>query len=189
MVTYCLGSARQKREYFKKLKDCVILDNAEVLFCASENGRNYFAIGEVPFAAFTAEEYIKYRRALCAGASSVELLDKFEIPRRKRLGSLSPAQMRCVAFVEKTGYCATDKPVVINLDGAKYGRRAARALALLISACKDVYVCVTDTRYLRRAPENYETMYFGKTCKSTRPRFYAARRLAQKLNAVRVSVM
>ncbi len=58
MTTYCTGSARQKRDYFKETDGTVVLDNVEVLFCVSENGRNYFAYGDVPFADFSVAEYL-----------------------------------------------------------------------------------------------------------------------------------
>ena len=176
MVTYCLGSARQKREYFSKMDGAVVLDNVEVLFCASENGRNYFAYGDVPFA------------ALCKTAPPAGLLGRLRLRESKRLGKLAPAEMRCVTFVEKT--CGNaDKPVVINLDGAKYTRRNAAALRRLIALCKDVYVCVTDIRFVRRLGAHAQTLAFGKPAKRTRAHFYAAKRLAQQINAKRVSVM
>ncbi len=188
MVTYCLGSARQKREYFSKMDGAVVLDNVEVLFCASENGRNYFAYGDVPFAAFTVAEYLKSRRALCKTAPPAGLLGRLRLRESKRLGKLAPAEMRCVTFVEKT--CGNaDKPVVINLDGAKYTRRNAAALRRLIALCKDVYVCVTDVRFVRRLGAHAQTLAFGKPAKRTRAHFYAAKRLAQQINAKRVSVM
>lgn len=189
MVTYCIGSARQKREYFGKLDGAVILDNVEVLFCASENGRNYFAYGDVPFSAFTVREYLKYRRALCKAEIPADMFGKLRLRANKRLGKLAPAEMRCVAFLEKT--CgSTDKPVVINLDGAKYTRRNAAALMRLVALCKDVYVCVTDKRFLRRSGATAQTLAFGTpVVKRARPKFYAAKRLAQKINAKRVAVM
>ena len=188
MVTYCIGSARQKREYFGKMDGAVILDNVEVLFCASENGRNYFAYGDVPFAAFTVREYLKYRRSLCKTEAPTDMLEKLCLRANKRIGKLAPAEMRWVTFLEKT--CGgTDKPVVINLDGAKYSRRNAAALMRLISLCKDAYVCVTDRKFVRRCGATAQTLAFGKPAKYTRPDFYAAKRLAAKINAKRVSVM
>ncbi|MCH5165339.1 MAG: hypothetical protein J1G01_02945 [Clostridiales bacterium] len=182
MITFCLGSARQKREYFKKMKDAVVLDNTEVLFCVSENGRNYFAIGKVPFSSFTTEAYLKYRRALCGGEPPIVELSRFGISPRKRIGRLSPAQMRCVTFLEKT--CGkTEKTVVINLDGAKYTRKNAKALNRLLSACPSAYVSVTDRRFLRGRPKYSQMLTFGKPVKNVRSAFYTAKLLAEKLNA------
>lgn len=188
MVTYCLGSARQKREYFKKKEGAVILDNIEVIFCVSENGRNYFAYGDVPFSGFTAEEYLRYRRALCGGTPPVQLLPRFGIKPEKRLKKLTPAELRCLMFLEKTcGF--TDKPVVINLDGTKYSLRNQKALKRLIEVCPDAYVLVTDNRFFKRAPFGRKTLVFGKPVKKKRPAFYTAKLFAAKLNAKKVSVM
>ena len=133
MVTYCIGSARSKREYFANMDGVVILDNVEVLFCASENGKNYFAYGDVPFGSFTVEEYLTYRRALCTEPFSVNSLAPFDIPGSKRVSRLLPAEMRCVMFLEKTmGH--TDKAVVINLDGTKYTKKNNASLKRLLKA-------------------------------------------------------
>lgn len=187
MITYCIGSARQKREYFKTVK-AVMLDNTEVLFCASENGRNYFAYGDVPFASYTAAAYLKYRRALCGGKDVTPLLGEYHIRPTKKLSKLVPAEMRCVTFLEKTGG-ESAAPVVINLDGTKYTRRNAAALSLLLAHVKDAYVCVTDNRFLRCAVVPHRTLTFGKRVSSHRPSFYAARLLAKKLGAKRVAKM
>lgn len=187
MVTYCLGSARQKRAYFYKLDGAVVLDNDEVLFCASENGRNYFAYGEPPFGGFTVEQYIKYRTALCGRPFPHAALAALRISPSKRLEKLSPAQRRCVAFVEKTGG-DTDSPIVINLDGARYTRKNALALDRLLALCKTAYVCVTDPRFVKRARQaEFKTLAFGKAVKHKRPAFYAAHRLAKMIGATRVA--
>ena len=187
MVTYCLGSARQKRAYFGKLDGAVVLDNVEVLFCASENGRNYFAYGAPPFGGFTVEQYIKYRTALCGRPFPAAALEKLCISRSKRMEKLCPAQRRCVAFVEKTGG-ATDGAVVVNLDGTRYSRKNAAALDRLLALCKTAYVCVTDPRFVKRAKQaEFNTLAFGKAVKHKRPAFYAAHKLAKKLGATRVA--
>ncbi len=188
MVTYCVGSARRKREYFKNMQDAVILDNIEVLFCASENGRNYFAYGAIPFASFTVAQYLDYRRALCGGETDNAVLNSLGLSRRKRLGSLCSAEMRCVMFVEKTGG-KTKSPLVVNLDGCKYTRKNRKALMRLTELCETVYVCVTDRRFIKRARGAYKMLMFGKPVKNTRPKFYAAKRLAKELGAYRVAVM
>ena len=188
MITYCTGSARQKRGYFNGSDDVVMLDNIEVLFCASENGRNYFAYGEVPFASFTVTDYLDYRRALCKDKPTAADLAKFELCGKKRIGSLCAAELRCVMFLEKT--CGTtDKTVVVNLDGIKYSSKNAASLARLLSACKDAYVFVTDKRFLPRRGSGYRTLSFGKSTKYVRPKFYAAKLLAKRINAIKVSVM
>ena len=189
MVTYCIGSARQKREYFKNMKGAVVLDNTEVLFCASENGRNYFAYGAVPFAAFTVEQYLDYRRALCGGGMDDSIIAALKLSPNKRLGSLSAVEMRCVAFIEKTGG-QTECPVVINLDGSKYSRKNLKALERLISHCAQAYVCVTDKRFVKHAHGVFKTLAFGKpTAKCKRPKFYAAKQLAKRLGAYKIAVM
>ncbi|MCH5158826.1 MAG: hypothetical protein J1F33_06490 [Clostridiales bacterium] len=187
MVTYCIGSARAKREYFADV-GAVVLDNVEVLFCASENGKNYFAYGDVPFGSFTVEEYLTYRRALCSEPFSEKSLLPFKIQATKRIKKLVPAELRCVMFLEKTnGH--TDKPVVINLDGVKYTRKNNAALKRLISAAGDAYVCVSDARFVVNADKGYKTLVFGKTNGGVRPKFYAAKRLAKRIGARRASVM
>ncbi len=188
MITFCLGSARQKRAYIKSIGNAVLLDNVEVLFCASENGYNYFAYGKVPFSDFTVSEYLLYRRALCE--KKVKDLDiaLLGLSPNKRIGKLNPAQMRCVTFLEKTcGYTA--KTVIVNLDGAKYTRKAGRALDRLLSFCDNAYVFVTDARFERHARFRREVLLFGKPIKRKRPKFYVAKRLAAMLNASFVSVM
>lgn len=188
MVTYCIGSARQKREYFNSMRGAIVLDNVEVLFCASENGRNYFAYGAVPFAAFTVSQYLNYRRALVGGEIETCMLKTFGLSPNKRLGGLTAAQMRCVAFLEKT--CGrTDAPVVINLDGSKYTRKNFKTLARLLAFCPDAYVCVTDARYVKHERRAFKMLAFGKPVGRVRPKFYAAKILAKQLGAYRVAVM
>lgn len=188
MITFCLGSARQKRAYIKSIGNAVLLDNIEVLFCASENGYNYFAYGKVPFSDFTVSEYLLYRRALCEKKVSELDVALLGLDKDKRIGKLNPAQMRCVTFLEKTcGY--TSKTVIVNLDGARYTRRAGRALNRLLSFCDNAYVFVTDERFERRARFKREVIRFGKEIKRNRPKFYAAKRLAAAINATFVSVM
>ena len=188
MVTYCVGSARQKRAYFGRDKDAVVLDNVEVVFCVSENGRNCFAYADVPFAAFTVKEYLAYRRALCPKTDYLSALKRLRIPENVRLRRLAPSQMRCVTFVEKTGGGACGK-LVINLDGAKCTRKNVKALRRLLFECSDAYVCITDERFIKRVGVKYSLLSFGTSNKKTRPKFYAAKRLAQKINAKRVAIM
>ncbi len=193
MITYCTGSARQKREYFKEASGTVQLDNLEVLFCASENGRNYFALGDVPFKDFTVEEYLNYRRALCSEKCDRTTIAAFGLIPRKKLGALCAAEMRCVQFLEKTaGH--TDKAVVINLDGTRYSLKNRIALERLIRRISDggaseIYVCVTDDIFLRRMPASAKKLAFGKPVRKIRPRFYTAKRLAKAIGAKRVAVM
>jgi len=188
MVTYCIGSARQKRDYFKAAEGAVVLDNVEVLFCASENGRNYFAYGDVPFGDFTVEEYLKYRRALCKEKVTNATLDKYGISPRKRLKRLSAAELRIVMFLEKTAG-RTDKAVVVNLDGTRYSARNNAALKRLLSGLSEAYVCVSDARFLKYADKNVRTLEFGKPQKAVRPAFYSAKRLAEKIGAKKIAVM
>ena len=188
MVTYCLGSARQKREYFKDASGVVVLDNVEVLFCASENGRNYFAFGDVPFGGFTVGEYVRYKCACVCAVPSAAWIKELGLNPDKRLKRLSPAEMRAADFLAMTGG-STDSAVVVNLDGARYSRKNAAALKKLLKAVNSAYVCVTDERFLRLADKSSKTLRFGKSVKSMRPAFYAARQLAKKLGAKRVSVM
>lgn len=188
MVTYCTGSARQKREYFKEIEGAIVLDNVEVLFCTSENGKNYFAYGDVPFSSFEVYEYVKYGRALESGAVSPSVIKAFGLSPSKRLKRLAPAEMRIVTFLEKTGG-ETDKAIVVNLDGTKYSRRNARALKRLLAACAEAYVCVTDARFIKHAGSGVKTLGFGKLATGKRPAFYAAKALAKRIGAKRVSVM
>ncbi|MCH5351442.1 MAG: hypothetical protein J1F39_05705 [Clostridiales bacterium] len=187
MVTYCIGSARIKREYFAD-SGAIVLDNVEVLFCASENGRNYFAYGDVPFGSFTVEEYLTYRRALTTEPFSEKALLPFKIPATKRINKLCPAELRCVMFLEKTtGH--TDKTLVVNLDGVKYTRRNNAALKRLIKSVNEVFVCVSDARFVANADRGYKTLLFGKPAEGIKPRFYAAKRLAKRIGARRASIM
>lgn len=189
MVTYCTGSARQKREYFKDMKDAVVLDNIEVLFCASENGRNYFAYGDIPFGDFTVEQYLAYSRALFDDKATLADMRTFALSPRKKLKRLCEAQLRAVMFIEKT-LGRTDKTLIVNLDGARYTRKNARVLALLLSQVKNAYVCVTDDRFVGRARMEHNTVAFGKKVKpSPPPKFYAAKALAKRIGATRVSCM
>lgn len=174
MVTYCVGSARQKRAYFMR-QSAAVLDNVEVVFCANVNGKNYFAYGGLPFAEFTVKSYLKYRTALCDGGANFALLDKLGIRLNERIGKLCTAQMRCVQYIERIarGECGT---VVINLDGTRYSRKNAKFLNALLSVCKNAFVCVTDNRFVRRAKRIDRIMRFGKPCK-TRAALYKANRL------------
>lgn len=189
MVTFCLGSARQKREYFRN-KDVLVLDNIEVLFCASENGKNYFVYGAVPFSEFKVAEYIKYRRALCGGETDLSVLARLDIPLNKRFGRLCEAERRGVMLAEKTGGAEPSATVLINLDGAKYSRKNMRALDRLLHECKDAYVCVTDKRFLKHASVPYKELHFGKAANAkVRAEFYAAKLLKKRLGASKVAVM
>ena len=189
MVTFCLGSARQKRAYVKTVKDAVLLDNIEVLFCVSENGRNYFAYAPVPFFGFTISDYLSYRRALCGKRLDESDIIRFGLNPKKRMGKLSAGERRTVQYLEKT--CgSTDKPVIINLDGIRYGKRSSAALYRLIKAIStDVYVYVTDPRFARRFRGKYETLTFGAQSKRRFHRFYYAKILAEKVGANRISIM
>lgn len=186
MITYCTGSAKAKREYFKHMSGTVLLDNIEVLFCACENGVNCFAIGAVPFADFEVDEYLTYRRALCGKKYDPTVLRRMEIPPTKKLRRLCPSEMRCVQFLEKTaGNC--DKPVVIVLDGARYSKKADRYLKNLLGEVDDAYVCVTDMRFVKHADSRSKLMTFGTT-KNKKPRFYAAKELKKRIGAKTVAV-
>ena len=189
MVTFCLGSARQKRAYIKTVKDAVLLDNIEVLFCVSENGRNYFAYAPVPFFGFTVSDYLSYRRALCGKKLNSDDIIRFGLNPNKRMGKLSAGERRTVQFLEKT--CGvTDKPVIVNLDGIRYGRRCGQALYRLIKAIStDVYVYITDPRFARKYSGKYETMTFGLQSKRRFHKFYYAKILAEKVGASKISVM
>lgn len=185
MITYCLGAARQKRAYFAKMRgEAIFLDSLEVIYCADGNGVSCFAIGDVPFASFPAEQYLKYRRALLA-ESKTELLDSLRIKRDTPLGKLSPAQVRCVQFIEKTGGDAR-KPIVVDLDGTKYSRKNARALRTLLSLCREAYVCVSDERFIPRKT-SAKIMRFGSALRARRPRFYPAKRL-KNIGAKKIAV-
>lgn len=190
MVTFCLGSARQKREYFKN-KGVLVLDNIEVLFCASENGKNYFAYGAVPFSEFEVADYIKYRRALCGGETDLSVLTRLGISLRKKFGRLCEAERRAVQLAEKAGGKASAS-VLINLDGARYSRKNMRVLDRLLLECENAYVCVTDIRFSKRTGVAHERLYFGKPnikAHKAHAEFYAAKLLKRRLGATRVSVM
>lgn len=191
MVTFCTGSARQKRAYFEEASGVVVLDNVEVLFCASENGRNYFAFGDVPFASFTVDDYLKYRRALNVGEVSANIdvfLRRQRISGVKRLRYISPVQMRIVSFLEKTAG-VTEKSVVINLDGTKYSRALNKQLKRFIAALPvDVFVCVTDEKFIDKADNGYKTLAFGKKVDGIKPKFTAAKKLARRVRAKSVAI-
>lgn len=189
MVTFCLGSARQKRAYTKTIKGGVLLDNIEVLFCASENGRNYFAYSPLPFASFTVYDYLSYRRALCGDKITESDIKGFGINPNKKIGRLTAAARRTVQYLEKTGG-ATDNPVIINLDGIRYGRRCFTALKRLISMLTgDVYVYVTDRRFADRFGGLSGIVTFGSQSKTSTHKFYSAKLLAKKAGANKISVM
>lgn len=188
MVTFCLGSARQKRAYIKDISGAILLDNIEVLFCVSENGRNYFAYAPIPFGEFKVFDYLRYRRALCGEKPVVSDVKKFGINPNKKLCAISAAERRTVQFLEKT--CGkTDKPIIINLDGIRYNRRNMRALKRLLAAVSQAYVFVTDKRFMSRFRGKCGTLTFGGQSHFLTHRFYAARLLAKKTGATRISVM
>ncbi len=191
MITFCTGSARQKRAYFEEASGVVVLDNVEVLFCASENGRNYFAFGEVPFSTFTVDDYLKYRRALNVGEISANIdvfLRKQKLSGLRRLKYISPVQMRIVSYLEKTAG-VTDKSVVINLDGTRYTRSLNRQLKRFIAEIPtDVFVCVTDNRFVDKADPGYKTLAFGKKIDGVKPKFTAAKKLARRVGAKHVAI-
>ncbi|MDE6200836.1 MAG: hypothetical protein K2M47_04340 [Clostridiales bacterium] len=188
MVTFYLGSARAKRAYIKTIEGGVLLDNVEVLFCASENGRNYFAYAPVPFGGFRVGDYLRYRRALCGEKLLVSDIEKFGIKPNRKMRGLSAAERRIVQFLEKT--CGqTDKPIIINLDGIRYTRRNMAALKRLISVIPEVHVFVTDKRFASRFRGEYVTKTFGSQSAFITHKFYAAKELAQRVGADKVSVM
>ena len=186
MITYCIGSARQKRTYFKDM-GFYLLDNVEVLFSVSENGRNYFAFGKVPFADFTVGEYLNYSRALESKVPD-DVIKAFGLDKNKKLGRLCEVKLRTVFLLEQTAG-DVDKPVVINLDGARASRKNVCALKALLKHVTKAYVCVTDERFLKKARGEYRTLRFGKSVGAHRPAFYAAKLLAKRIGANRVAVM
>lgn len=186
MVTYCIGSARGKRAYFQA-GEYVLLDNEEVVFCASENGYNYFAYGSAPFSAFAVREYLDYMRALCPQKVTDADILRFGLDPSARLSTLSPVKRRALSYLEKTGGKSELVPVV-NLDGTRYGLRARRELRRLVREIGDCYVCVSDMRFLRHAERGARVLKFGKSVKRGRPRFFAAKRLAGELGITRISV-
>lgn len=169
-----------------------MLDNEEVLFCASENGRNYFAYGAVPFAVFTAEQYVKYKLALCGAEKTVEalsMLSMLNIPHDVRLGAIVPAQRACIDYIIKKSGGLLKERTVVDLDGVKCTRKNRKALNELIGLCPDLFVCVCDNRFLKYAKKPFTTLDFGKRQKCSRPRFYEARRLAKMISAYKIAVM
>lgn len=188
MVTFCLGSARQKREYIKTIPDALLLDNIEVLFCASENGRNYFAYGDVPFSSFCIGDYLRYSRALNPEKVSVDDILAFGLKPEKRLGRLNPVEHRAVQFLERM-YAARGRTVIVNLDGARYGKRRLACLQTLLGHCEKAYVFVTDDRFFSRYKAEKTCVRFGKPIGKIRAKFYRARRLASLIGATRVAVM
>lgn len=184
MVTYCTGSARQKREYFDA-GEYLVLDNTEVLFCASVDGHNYFAYGDVPFKDFTVKDYIAYKRALESTPPDLRVLDALGVKPNKKLGRLSVVQLRAVYLVAERG--TTAKKTVVNLDGTRYSRRTARELGKLLAFLPEAFVCVTDARFVEKAG-TAQTMAFGGAARGRRPSFYAAKLLAARIDAKRVAV-
>ncbi|MCH5156140.1 MAG: hypothetical protein J1F69_05980 [Clostridiales bacterium] len=189
MVTFCLGSARAKRAYIKTVKDAVLLDNIEVLFCASENGRNYFAYAPVPFGDFTVCDYLRYRRALCEKKPTAQDVQRYGINPNTKICKLTAAARRTVQFLEKT--CGeANGPVIVNLDGIRYSRRCMTALIrLLVHIPEEAYVFVTDKRFVTRFRGKCNTLSFGDQSRYTTHRFYAAKLLAQRAGATKVSIM
>lgn len=166
----------------------MLLDNIEVLFCASENGRNYFAYAPVPFGSFRVGDYLRYRRALCGEKIQPSDIEKFGINPKKRMRRLCAAERRIVQFLEKT--CGkTDKPVIINLDGIRYSRRNMTALKRLLAVVPQAYVFVTDKRYTSRFRGEHLTQTFGSQSPFITHKFYAAKELAERIGADKVSVM
>ena len=164
-----------------------MLDNIEVLFSASVNGRNFFAYGANLFSEFTVSDYLSYRRALCSKKAEESEVRSLINP-NKKIGSLCAAEMRIVQFFEKTAG-SPDKPVVINLDGARHTRKNIAALERLIKYIQsDVYVCATDRRFIGCLPADHKTLAFGRA-DFIRPRFYRANKLRKRIGANRVSVM
>lgn len=188
MVTFCLGSARAKRAYIKTIEGAILLDNIEVLFCASENGRNYFAYAPVPFGGFRVDDYLRYRRALCGEKLLPSDIEKFGINPQKRMGRLCAAERRTVQFLEKTRGVA-DKPVIVNLDGIRYTRRNMAALKRLLAVIPEAHVFVTDKRFVSRFRGEFVTKIFGSQSAFITHKFYAAKELAERIGADKVSVM
>lgn len=188
MVTFCLGSARVKREYVKTIEDAILLDNIEVLFCVSENGRNYFAYAPVPFSEFGVFDYLNYRRALCGDKILASDIERFGINPKRKMGKLSAAERRTVQFLEKM--CGKmDKPVIVNLDGIRYTRRGMSALRRLLAVIDEAYVFVTDKQFVTHFRGECTTQTFGAQSSYTSHRFYAARLLAKKIGANKISIM
>ncbi|MDE7164663.1 MAG: hypothetical protein K2O04_04485 [Clostridiales bacterium] len=188
MVTFCLGSARAKRAHVKSIGDAILLDNIEVVFCVSENGRNYFAYAPVPFSEFTVYDYLSYRRALCGDKVIMSDIARFGISPKCKMGRLSAAARRIVQFLEKT--CGkADKPVIVNLDGIRYTRKNMAALRRLLAAIGEAYVFVTDRRFVTRYRGECVTQTFGTQSNYMSHRFYGAKLLAQKIGANKISIM
>ncbi len=166
----------------------MLLDNIEVLFCASENGRNYFAYAPVPFGGFRVIDYLRYRRALCDEKLLPADIARLGVNPNKKLRRLCAAERRIVQFLEKT-LGKTDKPVIVNLDGIRYTRRNMSALKRLLSVVPRAYIFVTDKRFASRFRGAYTTQMFGSQSPFLSHKFYAAKELAQRVGANKISVM
>lgn len=186
MVTYCLGSTKQKYAYFRNF-DAAVLENPEVLFRASENGVEYFAYGKIPFAGFSVRDYLGYRTSLCPRRPTEKEMRALGLRPSAKLGRLCAAARMCVYYLEKA--CGAElNRVVIDLDGVKCTRKNSAVLNRLLSLCGTAFVCVTDERFLKRAGA-CRTLRFGKGIKYARPKFRKADKLHALIGADRVGVM
>ena len=68
MIVYCLGDAKAKRAAFRAADggiNSMSIDNDEILTVLKNDGKTYFAVGDIPFADMSVSEFVAYSKSLC----------------------------------------------------------------------------------------------------------------------------
>lgn len=159
MITYCLGDAAVKRAAFRladKAVTAACADNDEVIAATDQGGKRWFAIGGVPFGDMTVAEFVAYRKSLVTKSPvrDAEILYYARLFGFKRkistkMKRLSLPEYRFVQFMAK--YDLAVREVYLNFDGFIYSKHAAKAvrgLAARLGKYFDVFVSVSDYRFI-----------------------------------------
>lgn len=160
MIVYCLGDAKAKRAAFRSTDggiNSMSIDNDEILTVLKNDGKTYFAVGDIPFADMSVSEFVAYSKSLCKTqparrreTSYYAKLFGFKSVMNKKLKKLSVPQYRMAQFLAK--YDLSVRDVYVNFDGLEYSRANKKALEGFLSKIKryfNIYVGVSDYRFMR----------------------------------------
>lgn len=160
MIVYCLGDAKAKRAAFRSTDggaNSMSIDNDEILTVLKNDGKTYFAVGEIPFADMSVSEFVSYGKSLCktqpAHRREISYYAKlfgFKSVMCKKLKKLSVPQYRMAQFLTK--YDLSVRDVYVNFDGLEYSRANKKAVNGFLSKIKryfNIYVGVSDFRFTR----------------------------------------
>ncbi len=152
-----MGDSAEKRRIAREAGSGVARAmNDEVSSVCRVEGRDYYVLGDHPFAAFSAFKYIRYERALIGPTTRKEAKRLLRAVGAKvrlsaKMGRISFVRRRLVSLAARITEGTT--AVFIDLDGAPYSRELARELkraVRFLSRRYSVWAAVTDSRLVEK---------------------------------------